>query len=176
MPLRSRILCFLFPLTLSFAAPAALAATAADLEAIPPSNRCRAEMLNLTPLFERRDEGMSLAQALELADRTNGVPVSRRAVQLAFDFPKMPRDALRVYSAWSCHALEHFVVIRPLAEFERDFEECYRKPAWERDKCANVLWNKVHGFSSDRKSRAKPDQMINITAPPPPGSRTEQTR
>jgi hypothetical protein len=149
-------------LLLSLLAFGANAMSAEELEGIPSSAKCRREAMNLKPLFDRRDEGMSREQALGLIDATNGVPISRRAVQLAFDFPKMPRDGLTVYNLWACHALEHFVEIRSMGDFTKDFEECYAKAAWQREVCANVLWNRVHGLSDDHKSRAQP---VVVTAP-----------
>jgi len=136
-------------LLLSLLAFGANAMSAEELEGIPSSAKCRREAMNLKPLFDRRDEGMSREQALGLIDATNGVPISRRAVQLAFDL-------------WACHALEHFVEIRSMGDFTKDFEECYAKAAWQREVCANVLWNRVHGLSDDHKSRAQP---VVVTAP-----------
>lgn len=137
---------------------------ATDLELIPSSDKCRREAMNLKPLFDSRDEGMSRENALVLVDRANGIPVSRRAVNLAYDFPAMPRDAITVYTLWGCHALEHYVAINPMASFVKDFEECYAQPAWQRGACANVLWNRVHGLPDDHKSKAKP---VVITKTPP---------
>jgi hypothetical protein len=173
---------YMVPALLGIAATfssSAWAASAADLEQIPSSARCRAEAMNLKPLYGRRDEGMSREQALKLVDGTNGAPISRRAVQIAFDFPKLPRDGTTVYTLWSCHALEHYVAVRPLAEFSDEFAECYGKPAWQRETCANALWNKVHGFPGDRKSRAKSVTVVTPVAPvsrPGPASTPDAAR
>jgi hypothetical protein len=164
-------------LALTSLASDAWAMSAAELELVPSSAQCRREATNLKPLYDRRDEGMSREQALALIDKTTEVPISRRAVQLAFDFPKMPRDGLTVYTLWTCHAFEHYVAVRAMADFANEFEECYAKPAWQRDSCANILWNRVHGLPDDHKSRARP---VVVTAPstsrPTAASQSEAVR
>lgn len=149
-------------------ASSAWAVTASDLEQISSSARCRTEAMSLKPLYDRRDEGMSREEALAIVDKANGSPISRRAVQIAFDFPRMPRDGTTVYILWSCHALEHYVVVRPLSDYPAEFQECYAKAAWQREACATVLWNRIHGFPDDRRSRAK---QVTVVAPVAPASK-----
>lgn len=155
-------------LLLLLSTPAAVwAMTPEELEQTPTLPRCQKEMVNLTPLFDRRDEGMTRERALAIAEGAGGAIISTRAVQIAYDFPKMPRDGTQLYTLWTCHALAHYVPVRPLKEIEAEMQACFSKPAWDRESCGPALYLKVIGLPADYQSRGK---QVVVLPPPIPGN------
>ena len=75
----------------------ASATTPEELVKLPTPEHCVRELTSLGTMFRRIDQGMSRDEAIQLATQTGGNPISVRAVELAFDFPTVPRDGLALY-------------------------------------------------------------------------------
>jgi len=170
---RCRSLSLFFVVVLVGLSPgAATAATPEELEGLPDPERCSREFASLGAMLKRRDQGMSREDATQLAARTNGIPISERAVALAFDFPAMPFDGFALYTFWTCKSLAYGLPIVPLSQVAEEMQTCYSKPVEARRDCAPGLMDKVIGLPEGYRASRPPARVFA----PPALSPTEPTQ